>query len=121
MEEEHEKRSSFLSWLCGDGVAGCKVGALRGRVEGTNAELAFETADAGAVEALFHDVVDDYLAHCAEWGRRPARQYHGVFSVRMDAALHGRLVHWAKVHGMSLNAAMVRAAEELLKGQMETD
>lgn len=98
-----------------------KSGLLRGRVEGTHAELAFETADAGAVEALFHDVVDDYLAHCAEWGRRPARQYHGVFSVRMDAALHGRLVHWAKVHGMSLNAAMVRAAEELLKGQMETD
>ena len=63
-----------------------KSGLLRGRVEGTNAELAFETADAGAVEALFHDVVDDYLAHCAEWGRRPARQYHGVFSVRMDAA-----------------------------------
>lgn len=93
-----------------------KSGLLRGRVEGTNAELAFETADAGAVEALFHDVVDDYLAHCEEWGRRPARQYHGVFSVRMDAALHGRLVH-----EMSLNAAMVRAAEELLKGQMETD
>ena len=98
-----------------------KSGLLRGRVEGTNAELAFETADAGTVEALFHDVVDNYLAHCEEWGRRPARQYHGVFSVRMDAALHGRLVHWAKMHGMSLNAAMVRAAEELLKGQMETD
>ena len=46
-----------------------KSGLLRGRVEGTNAELAFETADAGAVEALFHDVVDDYLAHCAEWGQ----------------------------------------------------
>ena len=75
-----------------------KSGLLRGRVEGTNAELAFETADAGAVEALFHDVVDDYLAHCEEWGRRPARQYHGVFSVRMDAALHGRLVHWANAH-----------------------
>lgn len=27
-EEEHEKRSSFLSWLCGDGVAGCEVGAV---------------------------------------------------------------------------------------------
>ena len=65
-----------------------KSGVLRGRVEGMNADLAFETADAGAVEALFHDVVDEYLAHCEEWGRRPARQYHGVFSVRMDAALH---------------------------------
>ena len=98
-----------------------KSGVLRGRVEGTSAELVFETADVGELETRFHAVVDDYLAHCAEWGRRPASQYHGVFTVRMDAALHGRLVHWAKVHGMSLNAAMVRAAEELLKGQMETD
>ena len=97
-----------------------KSGLLRGRVEGTNAELAFETADAGAVEARFHAVVDDYLAHCAEWGRRTASQYHGVFTVRMDAALHGRMVRWAHARGVSLNAAVLLAAEEFLARHEET-
>ena len=92
-----------------------KSGVLRGRVEGTSAELVFETADVGELEARFHAVVDDYLAHCAQWGRRPASQYHGVFTVRMDAALHGRMVRWAHAKGVSLNAAMVRAAEELIE------
>ena len=57
-----------------------KSGVLRGRVEGTSAELVFETADVGELEARFHAVMDDYLA-----------QYHGVFTVRMDAAMHGRM------------------------------
>lgn len=97
-----------------------KSGVLRGRVEGTSAELVFETADVGELEARFHAVVDDYLAHCAEWGRRPASQYHGVFTVRMDAALHGRMVRWAHARGVSLNAAVLLAAEEFLARHEET-
>ena len=100
-----------------------KSGVLRGRVEGMNADPIDDSFVAIIHPYAAYDLMrcDEYLAHCEEWGRRPARQYHGVFSVRMDAALHGRLVHWAKVHGMSLNAALVHAAEELLKDQMETD
>lgn len=41
-------------------------------------------------------------------------QYHGVFTVRMNAALHGRMMRWAHANGVSLNAALLRAAEEFL-------
>lgn len=97
-----------------------EAGLLRGRVEGIREELVFETADAGAAEAMFHDVVDRYLAHCAATHCKPARQYRGTFSVRMEGALHGALVHWAKGHGVSLNTAVLMAVRAFLAGQEDS-
>ena len=41
-------------------------------------------------------------------------------TVRMNAALHGRMVRWAHARGVSLNAAVLLAAEEFLARHEET-
>ena len=66
---------------------------------------------AGQAEAAFHELVDDYLATCAETGRAPDRPYKGSLNIRMSPELHRRAAMAAASAGVSLNAWIVRACE----------
>ena len=64
---------------------------LHGKIEGIGDLVTFESRDASQIESEFHAAVDDYLAFCAEVGKRPEKEYRGLFNVRINPELHKRL------------------------------
>lgn len=44
---------------------------LRGKIEGINDYVDFESTDAQMIEKEFQNAVDDYLAFCEEVGKEP--------------------------------------------------
>ena len=71
-------------------------------------------ASAEQAEAAFHELVDDYLATCAETGRPPDKPYKGSLNIRMSPELHRQAAKAAAVAGISLNAWIVGACETAL-------
>ena len=61
---------------------------LTGMVTGIRDAIVFEGSTAEDVEQCFHDAVDDYLAFCAEKGKKPEKSYKGTFNVRINPDLH---------------------------------
>jgi predicted HicB family RNase H-like nuclease len=74
-----------------------------GKIEFIRALVSYEGVDADTLEASFHEAVDDYLATCAELGRKPEKPFKGSFNVRLAPELHERVMIAAVQHGMSLN------------------
>ncbi|UEM21060.1 type II toxin-antitoxin system HicB family antitoxin [Skermanella mucosa] len=68
------------------------------------------------VRKSFEALVDDYVETCRELGREPNRPFKGSFNVRMSPELHKHIAMAAAEMGESLNAWIVKAAEERLSG-----
>lgn len=83
--------------------------SLRGKIEGINDYIDFETEDIADIEAEFHSAVDDYLEFCAEVGKEPEKEYKGTFNVRISPELHKKLALCALKDGRSLNAEVEKA------------
>ena len=71
-------------------------------------------------EATFQELVDDYLATCAETGRAPDKPYKGSLNIRMSPELHRRAAMAAASAGISLNAWIVGACETALSKPRDT-
>jgi predicted HicB family RNase H-like nuclease len=71
--------------------------------------LSAECDSAREVEAVFHQLVDDYLEDCKATGREPAKPYSGKFNVRIDPALHKKAAMIAAESEDSLNAFVEQA------------
>ena len=84
---------------------------LRGKVEGINDLVTFESESAEEIEMEFHSAVDDYLAFCEEVGKEPEKTYKGTFNVRIKPELHKVLASFAFKHGETLNATVEKAIE----------
>jgi len=82
---------------------------LRGRIEGINDFVDFETEDISNVEKEFHNAVDDYLEFCKEVGKNPEKEYKGTFNVRISPDLHKKLALCALMDGRTLNAEVETA------------
>lgn len=82
---------------------------IRGKIEGINDYVDFETSDLSKVEEEFHAAVDDYLAFCEEVGKIPEKEYKGVFNVRIAPELHKAISLIAFKKSISLNAAVEEA------------
>ena len=82
---------------------------LRGKIEGINDFVDFETEDISNVEKEFHSAVDDYLEFCKEVGKNPEKEYKGTFNVRISPDLHKKLAICALMDGRSLNAEVETA------------
>ena len=52
---------------------------LRGKIEGVSDFIDFETDDIADVENQFHQAVDDYIEFCKEVGKKPEKEYKGMF------------------------------------------
>ena len=52
--------------------------SLRGKIEGINDYIDFESEDISNIEKEFHAAVDDYLKFCKEVGKDPEKEYKGV-------------------------------------------
>ncbi len=84
---------------------------LRGKIEGINDYVDFETEDSSNIEKEFHMAVDDYLEFCREVGKEPEKEYKGTFNVRIPSELHKKLALCALKDDCSLNAEITKAVE----------
>lgn len=82
---------------------------LRGKIEGINDFVNFETEDPKNIEQEFRLAVDDYLAFCEMVGKEPDKEYKGTFNVRIDPELHKKIAVMASKNGDSLNVTVEKA------------
>ena len=94
---------------------------LRGKIEGINDLVNFESKDMKGIEKEFHDAVNDYLDFCKEVGKDPDKEYKGTFNVRINPELHKKLAIRAYKNGESLNATVEKAVQEYLTEYSETN
>lgn len=82
---------------------------LRGKIEGINDYVDFESDDLNNIEAEFHSAVDDYLEFCKEIGKEPEKEYKGSFNIRISPELHRKIAVCAFKEGCSLNSMVEKA------------
>lgn len=71
-----------------------------------------EVNSAAEVEAAFAELVDDYVASCAEIGRIADRPFKGLFNVRIPPPLHKQVAFAAANESLTLNAYVLSALEK---------
>jgi predicted HicB family RNase H-like nuclease len=87
---------------------------FHGRLEFIRDLVTYEGTDAKALKQAFHEAVDDYLALCAEEGRKPDVPLKGSFNVRPGRDLHRRAMLTAHRKGLNLNAVVSEALRRYL-------
>lgn len=85
---------------------------LRGKIEGINDLVNFESDSLPNIEKEFHMAVDEYLEFCKEVGKEPDKEYKGTFNVRISPELHKKLALISLKNGDSLNASVEKAIRE---------
>ncbi len=93
---------------------------LRGKIEGINDFVDFQSNDISRIEEEFHKAVDDYLMFCKEVGKEPNKEYKGTFNVRIQPSLHRRLAVYASKVGESLNSTVEKAIQKYVT-ELEED
>jgi predicted HicB family RNase H-like nuclease len=73
-----------------------------------------EVDSASQAQAAFEELVDDYIASCAELGKQPCKPFKGSFNVRMTPKLHKQAAFAAAAEGATLNSFVVLAIEQKL-------
>jgi non-homologous end joining protein Ku/predicted HicB family RNase H-like nuclease len=73
-----------------------------------------EVDSASEVEATFAELVEDYLATCAELGKEPNKPFKGLFNVRIPPELHKQAAFAASTEDVTLNAYVIAALENKL-------
>lgn len=91
-----------------------EAGVLGGEVIGLRDVVHFEGSTVREAEKAFHESVDEYLEWCRELGKAPERPFSGKVLVRMDPALHRRLVRQAEQTSTSVNSFVVESIERHL-------
>ena len=101
-------------------------GIIIGKIEGVSDLISFEcdSTDSEAVEAAFHEAVDDYLEACQAVGKTPDKPYKGSFNVRIDPALHRQVDQCAYQNGISMNQmieniirAYFQSSDTIMRGE----
>jgi predicted HicB family RNase H-like nuclease len=78
-------------------------GVLHGRIAGIQDVVSFHAKSVEELKAAFREAVDDYLATCAEIGKRPQKSYSGQMMLRIDPTVHANAAMAAELSGKSLN------------------
>ena len=85
-----------------------------GKIEGINGMVNFEGQSVQELTDAFHEAVDDYIAFCEEEGIQPHKSYSGLLNVRLTPEIHSRVAMLAKRTGISINAFIKQALENLM-------
>lgn len=88
---------------------------LFGKVLGIRGLISYEGQTVDELEQDFKNGIDEYLEICKEKGIEPQKSYTGAFNVRISSDMHGQAVLKAQEQGITLNAFVKLAIEELLK------
>ncbi|MCZ7649592.1 MAG: type II toxin-antitoxin system HicB family antitoxin [Planctomycetota bacterium] len=98
-----------------------EAGLLHGEVLGLRDVVTFQGKSVAEIERAFKDSVDDYLDFCASRGESPEKPVTGKLPLRLNLATHRELAIYARLHNVSLNAAINElldaALNERLSGQ----
>lgn len=87
-------------------------GCFVGHIAGIKDIVGFHGESVTEIRFAFEEAVDDYLALCAETGKRPNKPYSGKIMVRVPPELHAQVAIQAESQGISLNQwAMERLAQ----------
>lgn len=85
-----------------------------GVVLGINDLVDFQSENAKDLENEFRQAVDEYLAFCAEIGKKPEKEYNGLFNVRISPELHREASVYAQTEGVSLNKVVEQAIRAMV-------
>jgi predicted HicB family RNase H-like nuclease len=91
------------------------VGVLHGRVLNTRDVISFEAESVPEMERAFREAVDDYLAFCAERGKKPDKPFSGKLFIRSTAALHRDITIAAAREGKSVNQWVTELLQEAVQ------
>ena len=91
-------------------------GTLRGRIEGIDDFVDFQSDSSKDIEKEFHAAVDDYLIFCEEMGKVPEKSYKGTFNVRIKPELHRELVEYAGKNSETLNSVVEKSIKAYVEG-----
>ncbi|MCM1100769.1 MAG: type II toxin-antitoxin system HicB family antitoxin [Clostridium sp.] len=94
---------------------------LRGKIEGINDFVNFESQNPESIEQEFHAAVDDYLEFCQEVGKNPDKEYKGSFNIRIHPDLHKKVALIALKNGESLNSTIEKAIWAYVDGNIITN
>ncbi len=94
---------------------------LRGKIEGINDFINFESDNPKTIEQEFHAAVDDYLEFCQEVGKEPDKEYKGTFNIRISPDLHKKVALLALKNGESLNNTVEKAIQAYVDGNVVTN
>ncbi len=94
---------------------------LRGKIEGINDFINFESDDPKTIEQEFHTAVDDYLEFCKEVGKEPDKEYKGTFNIRIHPDLHKKVALLALKNGESINNTVEKAIQAYIDGNVVTN
>lgn len=94
---------------------------LRGKIEGINDFIDFESDSPKMIEQEFHAAVDDYLEFCQEVGKEPDKEYKGTFNIRIHPDLHKKVALFALKNGESLNNTVEKAIQAYVDGNAVTN
>lgn len=87
---------------------------LYGRLLGIRDSITYEGDGVASLEANFKEAVDEYIADCAQDGRKPETPYKGSFNVRVAVDLHQRAARFAEQHEIALNTVVQNALTQFL-------
>ena len=90
---------------------------LHGKVVGVRGYLSFAGNSLDELRKDFEEMIDEYLADCAEDGVEPQKPFKGSFNVRLSPELHRSLAIYSINNGQSLNATVEEAVKRFV---MET-
>lgn len=93
---------------------------LRGKIEGINDFVNFESDNPKMIEQEFQAAVDDYLAFCQEVGKEPDKEYKGTFNIRIQPELHKKLAVLAYKNGETLNSTVEKAISAYVENSTVT-
>jgi predicted HicB family RNase H-like nuclease len=83
-----------------------------GKVEGIDDLVSFEGDTVNELKQAFQDSVEDYIASCKKYGKKPEKSYKGSFNVRITPDLHRKVKNAATKMGLSLNQFVQKAMED---------
>ncbi|MGA8041291.1 MAG: type II toxin-antitoxin system HicB family antitoxin [Terracidiphilus sp.] len=82
-----------------------------GTVAGLRDVIHFEGSTARTLARAFRASIDEYLALCAETGKKPDKPFQGKILVRTGPELHRKAVLRAATEGVSLSQWIARRIE----------
>ncbi len=85
-----------------------------GTILGISDLVDFQSDSAKELENEFHKAVDEYLAFCAEIGKKPEKEYNGLFNVRISPELHREASVLAQAEGVTLNKVVEQAIRAMV-------
>ena len=91
-----------------------KDGIFVGTVIGLNDMLAFHGTSVEELTESFRNCIDNYIKWCKESGKKPEKEFRGIFNVRISPDSHREAAIEAAREGITMNQFVADAIEERL-------